>query len=130
MEILTPDEATVSIIRTLIPDKEQVFEGDYLFSIEDIADFYTVAGGSALRAAAFAKIAIGDSEALISKVIKTQDLSTNGAQVAEAFRKSAETLLKRADEEDFVKNGFYSNIVDLNNWELSRPELTEWNWGV
>lgn len=127
MEILTPDAGTVAVIRALIPDTEEVFEGTTLFTDEEIGHYYTAGRGSALRAAGLAQIAIGNSEAMISKVIKTQDLSTNGAAVADAFRKSGETLLKRADDEDIADGGFYSNIVDYG-WPVV-PELTEWNWG-
>lgn len=130
MEILTPTAEEEAIIRTLVPDNAAVFDGDYLFSSADIKNFFTVAGGNMLRAAAYAKIAIGDSEALISKVIKTQDLSTNGAQVAEAFRKSAEALFKRADDDDAANAVSYSNIIDYPAWQDGSPELTEWNWGI
>lgn len=113
-------------LRVLIPDGEQIYDGEYLFSDEDLTILVEAARGSVLRAAGYAKIAIGDSEALISKVIQTQDLRTNGAAVAEAFRKSGEALLKRADQEDELDNGFYFNIVYPNQPRV--PELTEfWN---
>lgn len=113
-------------LRILIPDGEQIYDGDYLFSDADLTILVETARGSVLRAAGYAKIAIGDSEALISKVIQTQDLRTNGAAVAEAFRKSGEALLKRADEEDQLDNGFYFNIVFFDPGHP--PELTEfWN---
>jgi len=52
------------------------------------------------RAAADALDAIATSEALISKVIRTQDLSTNGPQTADALRKHAQVLRDQADEWD------------------------------
>ena len=111
-------------MRVLIPDNEQVFDGDYLFADADLETYIEVAGGNVLRAAGFAIMAIAASEAMISKVIKTQDLSTNGAQVAEALRKNAEALFKRADEEDSAADAFYMDIIDYG-YPWTRPELTE-----
>lgn len=118
----TADE--IRICRVLIPDTEAVFDGNTLFTDSDIGDYITAGRGSVLRGAGFAMIAIGNSEALISKVISTQDLKTDGAKVSDSFRKAGEAMLKRADEEDILDNGFYSNIVDFayNPWA---PELTE-----
>lgn len=50
------------------------------------------------RAAADALDAIATSEALVSKVIKTQDVSTDGAKVADALRKQAASLRAQADQ--------------------------------
>jgi len=129
MEILTPDTASIAIIRTLIPDTEAVFDGTTLFTDTEIGHYYTAGRGSILRAAAFAMLAIANSEAMISKVIRTQDLQTNGAQVADAFRRNAALLFDRADKEDDLTNGFYLDIVDYQS-EYVKPELTEWNWSV
>lgn len=116
----------VQKVRILIPDTEQVFDGETLFSDAEL-EIYLEIGVSPLRAAGLAMIAISNSEAMISKVIRTQDLQTDGAKVAEAMRKNAETLFARADKEDEAANGFYFNIVDYNNTP-TRPELTEfWN---
>lgn len=116
----------VQKVRALIPDTEAAFDGETMFSNEDIETYLEVAGGSVLRAAAYAVYAIATSEALISKIIRTQDLSTNGAGVAEALHKKAEALAKRADAEE-ASGDVYYNIVDFG-WD-ERPELTEWNWG-
>lgn len=50
------------------------------------------------RAAADALDAIATSEALTSKVIRTQDLSTDGAKVADALRKQSTALRQKADQ--------------------------------
>lgn len=118
----------VKQVRVLIPDTEEAFDGDTLFTDPEIETYLTIAGGNVLRAAAYAMIAIGNSEALISKVIRTQDLQTNGAQVADAFRKSAESLMKRADDEDAKNDRGYFEIIDYGEGWAERPELTEWNW--
>lgn len=127
------DEITaeqIAIVRTLIPDTDAVFgpgEDEHLFSDEDITRFITAAGGSVTRAAGFAMIAVGNSEALINKVIKTQDLMTNGAATAIAFRQAGEAMLKRADKEEQNQALDYFEIVDYREgWSADRPELTEW----
>ena len=49
------------------------------------------------RAAADALDAIATSEVLVSKVIRTQDLSTDGPKVADALRKQATALRAQAE---------------------------------
>lgn len=118
---------TVDQVRVLIPDTEAVFDGTTLFADTEIEKYLEVGGGSALRAAAYALLAIATSEAMISKVIRTQDLNTNGAQVADAMRRNAQLLFDRADKEDKAADEFYIDIVDFGaGW--TRPELTEWNY--
>lgn len=118
---------TIGQVRLLIPDTEAVFDGTTLFTDEDITGYLTIAGESALRAAAYAILAIANTEALISKVIKTQDLSTDGSKVADALRRTADVLLARADREESMADEFYYEVVDYpTGYEL--PELTEWNW--
>lgn len=123
-------EDQVRIIRVLIPDTEAVFGADEnatMFSDEELKDFFTAGRGSMLRAAGYANYAIATSEALISKVIKTQDLSTNGAQVAEALIKKGNALFDQADKEDAADAQGYFEIVDYREgWGYDRAELTEW----
>lgn len=74
------------------------------------------------RAAADALDAIATSEALTSKVIRTQDLSTDGAKVADSLRKQAEGLRRRADDEDPDMGGVFE-IIDPG---AGRLEAEEW----
>ena len=130
MAITTED---TRIIRTLIPDTEAVFgpAGDKtLFSDNEISDFYTAGSGSVLRAAALAVYAIATSEAMISKVIRTQDLQTNGATLSDALVKKGDALMKRADKIDDNESASYFQIINYRDgWGTYPPELTEWNWG-
>lgn len=123
----TPDE--IRITRTLIPDVETVFgEGgdETLFSDSEITDFITAGGSNVLRAAAFACLAIGTSEALISKRIHTQDLQTDGPAVAKAMLDKAALLFSRADADDAVLNIGYFELIDFGEgWGTYPPELTE-----
>lgn len=114
---------SIDKVRVLIPDTEAVFNGGTLFTETEIETYLEIANGSVLRAASYAVYAIATSEAMISKVIKTQDLSTNGAQVAEALHKKAAALAARADKEDDLADAFYFNIIDSYS---GHPELTEW----
>jgi hypothetical protein len=116
----------VEKMRILIPDSETVFDGTTLFTDDELTNYVEVANGSVLRGAGYAMLAISNSEAMISKVIKTQDLMTNGAQVAEAMRKNAQVLFDRADKEDEMAGEFYIDIVDGFGGPWRNPELTEW----
>lgn len=124
--------ADVDIVRTLIPDTEAVFgdSGDEtLFTDDDIGNFLIAGGNSVLRAAGLACLAIGTSEALISKKIRTQDLQTDGPAVADAMVKKAALLFARADAVDAKADEGYFDIVDYGEgWGPYPPELTEWNW--
>lgn len=127
---MEPTEAQLRIIRALIPDTEEVFgenDNETMFSNQDLGDYFTAGRGSTLRAAGFAKLAIGTSEALISKVIRTQDLQTNGATLADSFVKQANALFDQADKEDMSAALDFFEIVDYRQgWYAERPELTEW----
>ena len=114
-------------LRTLIPDDAAVFGplgNEYMFSDEQLGHFLEVAGGSILRATALATYAIASSEALISKVIKTQDLATDGAKVAQALIAKADSLMAAAAAEDQTS---YFEIIDYG-WDAHGPELTEDVW--
>lgn len=114
-------------LRALIPD-DAALPADQMFTDPQLEQFYKVAGGSLLRAAGYAVLAVGTSEALISKVIKTQDLSTDGAKIAAALTEKAEVLFQQADAMDAGEADNYFDIIDYG-WEPLTPELTEhWTW--
>lgn len=79
-------------------------------------------------AAADALDAIATSEVLVSKVIRTQDLQTDGAKVADALRKHADRLREQANAADQV------DIFDVvyPPTGRTRPELAEYPivWGL
>lgn len=98
---MEPDFNTdVGKVRALIPDIEllPVPDGpdEYIFSDKHIEAFLTV-GGSVLRAAAYACETLGTSEGLISKVIKTEDLQTDGAKLMGQFLARARQLRRDAE---------------------------------
>lgn len=122
----------IDTVRTLIPDTEEIFgenNDETMFSDTEINAFLVAGGNSVLRAAGLANLAIATSEALISKVIRTQDLQTNGALVADALIKKAKTLFDLADSQDAAGNTDYFDIINFREgWTNFPPELTEWNW--
>lgn len=117
------------LVRILIPDNEAVFgdaKDEYLFEDADIEKFLEIANGSILRAAGLAMIAVGNSEALISKVIQTQDLKTDGSKLQSQWRESGQAMFDRADKEDAQNAAGYFDIIDYGEgWGSDRAELTE-----
>lgn len=66
------------------------------------------------RAAADILDAIATSEALTSKVIRTQDLSTDGAKTAAALREHAARLRAQADDEDDTAAGGFFDVAEFS----------------
>jgi hypothetical protein len=109
-DLYPPDFSTViGQIRALVPDVEQVDYSDtgieeYMFSDAHLRGLYTIAigDGSAkiYRAAASALRALAVSEGLIQKVIRTEDLQTDGAKLASALLAGAKQLEDQATAAD------------------------------
>lgn len=106
----------VGKVRALIPDIEEVdFRNDgtaaYLFTgdhLQALLDLHAASAGQIFYAAADAVDALATSEAYISKVIRTEDLQTDGAKVANALVVRAQELRRRGDkaEEDELQDAF------------------------
>jgi hypothetical protein len=105
----------IGVVRMLVND----VSAPWIFSDEEITAFLTLEGKSVKRAAAQAIDTNADNEALASKVLKSQDLATDGAKVADALRKRAAALRQQADVED----GDFFEIVDVVGPSCG-PELT------
>lgn len=85
---------SVSTVRLLIADTS----GTPLFTDEQIETFLALEGG-VKRAAAAALETIATSEALVSKKIRDQDLSTDGPAVAAELRARAQQLRQQAADD-------------------------------
>lgn len=93
----------VGRVRALIPDvatADGTENTDYLFADTHLEAYLTIAAGSVYRAAGLAVQAIAGDQALLLKHVRTDDLSVNGAAVADALMKQAKALFTQADEED------------------------------
>ena len=84
----------VGYVRLIISDTDE----DPVFTNEEISALLAREGGP-LRAAARALEIIADSEARLSKAIRTQDLQTDGPKVADSLRRHAASLRAQAAAE-------------------------------
>ena len=118
-DLFPPDYATaVGQVRLLIPDTEQLLDpsgtydhGEYIFSDPQIQAFLTLYSNNVKRAAAQAKLVLATSEALINKVIRTADYTTDGAKLGAELRAQAKHLQEEADKDDLVDSYDDSFIV-------------------
>lgn len=120
-DVFPPDFGSViGQIRALIPDVEQVDYSDlntpeYMFSDAHLRGLYTIAVGDGVakiyRAGASALRALAVSEGLIQKVIRTEDLQTDGAKLAGALLAGAKQLEDQATSAD--DEGEIMTIVDF-----------------
>lgn len=109
-DITPPDYATVvGQIRLLIPDVEQLenlanpsASPAYIFEDAQIQAFATLYSDNVKRAAAQAKLVLATSEALINKVIRTADYTTDGAKLGAELRAQAKELQAEADKDDLA----------------------------
>lgn len=83
----------VGRVRLLINDTDETRE---VFSNAEVQAFLDFEGGIVKLAAAQILDTIADDEALTSKVIRSQDLNTDGTKVAAILRARARTLREEA----------------------------------
>jgi hypothetical protein len=121
-DVYPPNYATtLGQVRLLIPDTEQLenpanpsADPQYIFSDPQIQAFLSMSSDSIKRAAAEAKMVLAASEALISKVIRTDDLQTDGAKLGAELRAQARELRAQAVEEETYDSYEEFEIVDFN----------------
>ncbi len=104
IDFATPEGQVRLLINDVDPDHE-------VFSAGEISAFLALSGGSVKLSAATALDTIASNEALKSKVIRTQDLQTDGAKLAAELRKHAATL--RAEGLEEVEDGGFFQVVDF-----------------
>jgi hypothetical protein len=92
----------------------------WVFTDAEVAAFLILEADSVKRAAAQAIDTNADNEALASKVLRTQDLTTDGAKLADILHQRAALLREQAEDED---GGFF-DVVDLSPGCYG-PELTD-----
>lgn len=109
-DVYPPDYSTVvGQIRLLIPDNEQLEnlanpaeEASYLFDDHQLQALATLYSDNVKRAAAQAKLILSTSEALIGKVIRTADYTTDGAKLGAELRAQAKQLQDEATRDDLA----------------------------
>lgn len=85
-------------VRLLITDVDAT---EPLFQDDEIDAFLALEGG-VRRAAALALETTASNEALVQKMTRLMDLSTNGPAVAKELRERATSLREQADRDDMV----------------------------
>lgn len=109
----------VGKVRLLIADLD---ESAFLLGDDLLTGYLTLNDDNLNRAAADALDAIATSEVLVSKKIRTQDLSTDGPAVAAELRAQAARLRAKADALDEDDGAFFDIIPN----GYSKPEGAEW----
>ena len=115
-------------VRALIADTSQWDYDEsgtarYRVTDSDIKAFIAIAGdGRIYGAAANALRAIAINEALISKVIRTEDLQTDGAKLATELRLQAKAMDDRQKDDDTTKAYEDSFVIVNFQYPYSNPE--------
>lgn len=117
-------ETPIRQVRVLIADMATppLIDDPTLQTYLELQDWAEGARWAVKRAAADALEAIAVSEVLVSKKIRTQDLTSDGPAVAEALRKLAAGLREQADDEDPDLGGVFE-IIDTG---YGKHEAEEW----
>lgn len=133
--VAPPDYSTpVGQFRALIGDTEwhelvpaEEGFGDYAFYGDDAIEGLLAVYPNIKRAAAQALRTIAASQALLLKKWSTDDLSVDGAAIAEALRKLAAGLDEQADNEDSNVDIF--ELIPLATQPKIHPELAPFVFG-
>ena len=100
-------------VRLLLNDTDDAnVNGGLVFTDLEIQAFLDLEGGAIKLAAAQAIDTNASNEALASKVIKSQDLMTDGAKLADALRKHAAVL--RDQHYQALDDDFAFEVVDFD----------------
>ena len=118
-------ETEIRAVRLLIPDTEDVFgaNGDeYIFPDEDIEIYLDRAQGNPEWAAGLAMVAIGNSEALLGKVIRNYETETDASKLQKEWRTSGLAMIEFGRSlVDGEGEGFF--IIAYPQWDSTRhPE--------
>jgi hypothetical protein len=91
----TPDE--LRSVRLNIPDTEAIYgdgQDEYIFEDDDIALFLDQASGQPMFAAGLAMVAVGNSEALIGKVIRNYETQTDASKLQREWRSAGIAMIE------------------------------------
>lgn len=105
-------------VRLLISDVGGQDEESFIFSDEEINAFLSMEGGNIKLAASTALRTIAANTAMVMKVIKFMELSTDGAKVAKVLLETAKELKEQGEEDDEE-----IDIISMNLNSTSESEL-------
>lgn len=117
------DSDTLRQIRNLIPDTDAVFDGDFLFTDEQITDFYTMGYANIFWATGIAQQAVGNSELLIQKVITNYETKTDGATAQKQWLASAKANMDLGREQ--LANPYGDGALDYI--DVVQGKEDQWN---
>lgn len=115
-------------VRLLIPDSKA---SSYLLEDEEIDAFLALETG-VKRAAALALETIASDQALVLKVIRILDLTTDGAKVSDALLARAAKLRSQAEAEEELAAGDGFDIAGLivDDHTLEQAIFYDAQWGL
>lgn len=118
LPITTDPTTAIGQVRLLISDTT---EADPVFSDAEVTAFLALEASNVRRAAAQALDTIASNEVMVSKVIRTQDLQTDGSKVAAELRARATSLREQAAGYDDTGASFAFDVVDFDptGWLLT-----------
>lgn len=114
----------VGQVRLLITDSSEDPD-QQLFNDQQLTAFLTLCGENIHRAAAKALLVMAASEVMVSKKIRTQDLSTDGPAVSAELRALAAVLTETADAEDAAAGSYFEIVPFADPY---RGEGEEYRW--
>lgn len=86
----------------LIPDRDNTAP---FYTDVEVEAFLSLEGGNVRRATALALETMASDQVMVLKVIRTMDLSTDGAKTAAEMRARATGLRKQADDAETYEEG-------------------------
>lgn len=128
--IYPPDYTTpLGQLRALVSQTEQYVDpstpeadADYLMADGLLQSFLVLNGDKLYGAASDALLALAANEALVSKKIRTEDLSTDGSVIANSLRQIAQEFRGRQKEEDLEDAALESfELVDYTDYPSKWP---------
>lgn len=127
--VVAADSTKIGQVRLLINDVAAADSDLRVFTDPDIETFLALEGDRVKRAAAQALDTIATNEALCSKVLRSQDVQTDGAKLAAELRARAKALRDQDDETTDDGTGFAIEVVPFQPYGPYTPELTERRYG-
>ena len=116
-------ETTTSIgkVRMIIGDKDDT---NVIFQDAEIEAFLSLASDDVRLAAAGALDTMASDQAMVLKVIRTMDLSTDGAAVARSLREHAAQLRTDAEQAEAGEGGLF-DYAEMAVNEFTKRERVE-----